>query len=167
MTPTAPVPLHTLFFGIEAMKHSRLLGGLLVAVALTLGAVAAKAADPVKSMLVILTSPDTETQAMALVLANQAAKAGTPVNLLLCGPAGDIALRTPPEAAGKIITPKGMTVSSLLGGLKAKGGKVDVCAIYLPNRELGADALADGIGIAKPPVIAAEMTAPGTRLATF
>ncbi|MAO54468.1 MAG: hypothetical protein CMM61_02060 [Rhodospirillaceae bacterium] len=149
------------------MYPSRVLGGLLVALALTITTGAAKAADPVKSMLVILTSPETETQAMALVLANQAARAGTPVNLLLCGPAGDIALRTPPDAAGKVVTPKGMTVLSLLGGLKAKGGKVDVCAIYLPNRKLGAEALADGIGIAKPPVIAAEMTAPGTRLATF
>ena len=149
------------------MYPSRFLGGLLVALALTISTGAAKAADPVKSMLVILTSPETETQAMALVLANQAAKAGTPVNLLLCGPAGDIALRTPPDAAGKVVTPKGMTVLSLLGGLKAKGGKVDVCAIYLPNRKLGAEALAGGIGIAKPPVIAAEMTAPGTRLATF
>ena len=149
------------------MYPSRFLGGLLVALALTISTGAAKAADPVKSMLVILTSPETETQAMALVLANQAAKAGTPVNLLLCGPAGDIALRTPPDAAGKVVTPKGMTVLSLLGALKAKGGKVDVCAIYLPNRKLGAEALAGGIGIAKPPVIAAEMTAPGTRLATF
>ncbi len=149
------------------MYPSRVLGGLLVAIALAISTGAAKAADPVKSMLVILTSPETETQAMALVLANQAAKAGTPVNLLLCGPAGDIALRTPPDAAGKVVTPKGMTVLSLLGGLKAKGGKVDVCAIYLPNRKLGAEALAGGIGIAKPPVIAAEMTAPGTRLATF
>lgn len=149
------------------MYPSRVLGGLLIALALTITTSAAKAADPVKSMLVILTSPETETQAMALVLANQAARAGTPVNLLLCGPAGDIALRTPPDAAGKVVTPKGMTVLSLLGGLKAKGGKVDVCAIYLPNRKLGAEALADGIGIAKPPVIAAEMTAPGTRLATF
>ncbi|HAD86577.1 MAG TPA: hypothetical protein DCG48_04370 [Rhodospirillaceae bacterium] len=149
------------------MYPSRFLGGLLVALALTISTGAAKAADPVKSMLVILTSPETETQAMALVLANQAAKAGTPVNLLLCGPAGDIALRTPPDAAGKVVTPKGMTVLSLLGALKAKGGKVDVCAIFLPNRKLGAEALAGGIGIAKPPVIAAEMTAPGTRLATF
>ena len=149
------------------MYPSRVLGGLLVALALTISTGAAKAADPVKSMLVILTSPETETQAMALVLANQAAKAGTPVNLLLCGPAGDIALRTPPDAAGKVVTPKGMTVLSLLGALKAKGGKVDVCAIFLPNRKLGAEALAGGIGIAKPPVIAAEMTAPGTRLATF
>lgn len=149
------------------MYPSRFLGGLLVALALTISTGAAKAADPVKSMLVILTSPETETQAMALVLANQAAKAGTLVNLLLCGPAGDIALRTPPDAAGKVVTPKGMTVLSLLGALKTKGGKVDVCAIYLPNRKLGAEALAEGIGIAKPPVIAAEMTAPGTRLATF
>ncbi len=128
---------------------------------------AAKAADKPENMLVILTSADTETQAMALVLSNQVAKQGTPVHLMLCGPAGDIALKQPPAAAGKVITPKGMTVSSLLAGLKAKNAKIDVCAIYLPNRNLGADALSDGVGVAKPPVIAAEMTAPGTRVVGF
>lgn len=128
---------------------------------------AAKAADKPENLLVILTSADTETQAMALVLANQAAKQGNPVHLMLCGPAGDIALKQPPAAASKVVTPKGMTVSSLLAGLKAKGAKVDVCAIYLPNRNLGVEALSGGVGVARPPVIAAEMTAPSTRLVGF
>lgn len=140
----------------------------LLALALAFGlAPAATAADTKANMLVILTSPETETQAMALVLANQAAKDGAALHLMLCGPAGDIALKTPPAQAAKVVTPKGMSVLSLLKGLKAKGGKVDVCAIYLPNRKLGPDALADGIGVAKPPVIAAEMIDAGTRLATF
>jgi len=36
-----------------------------------------------------------------------------------------------------------------------KGETVDVCPIYLPNRELTLEALMDGVGTAKPPAIAA------------
>ena len=138
-----------------------------VAMALTLALTGAASADSSTRLFTILVSGDAETQAMALVLSNQVAKAGTPVHLMLCGPAGDIALDTPPEAATKVITPKGMTVRSLLEALMNKGGTVDVCAIYLPNRKLSLDALIDGVGAAKPPAIAAEMLAADTRLATF
>ena len=137
------------------------------ALGLSLAPVAGVHANDAERMLVVLTSPETETQAMALVLSNQVAKKGAKVHPLLCGPAGDIARKTPPEAAGKVITPKGMTVSSLLGALKAKGAAVDVCAIYLPNRKLSLDALAEGIGVARPPAIATEMLAEHTRLFTF
>ena len=127
---------------------------------------AAQASDD-ERLLVILTSPEVETQAMALVLSNHSAMRGTKVHLLLCGPAGDIALKTPPAQAQKVVTPKGMTVSSLLGALQQKGAAVDVCAIYLPNRSLSPDALAEGVGVARPPAIAAEMTADDTQLAVF
>ncbi len=137
------------------------------AMALAMALTGAASADPSTRLLTILTSGDAETQAMALVLSNQAANAGTPVHLMLCGPAGDIALDTPPAAATNVITPKGMTVRSLLEALMKKGGKVDVCAIYLPNRKLALDALIDGVGAAKPPVMAAEMLEANTRLATF
>ena len=137
------------------------------ALGLALAPVPSVHANDAEHMLVVLTSPDTETQAMSLVLSNQVAKNGAKVHLLLCGPAGDIARKTPPEAAGKVITPKGMTVSSLLDALKAKGAAVDVCAIYLPNRKLSPDALAEGVGVARPPAIAAEMLAEHTRLFTF
>lgn len=144
----------------------RLMGAALV-LAVSLVPLTATAGDKPARMLTILSSGDTETQAMALVLSNQAAKAGVPVHLLLCGPAGDIALDTPPQSATKVVTPKGMSVRSLLQALMAKGGKVDVCAIYLPNRKLKPAALIDGVAAAKPPVIAAEMIDPRTKLAIF
>ena len=136
-------------------------------VALTALAPSANADATVDKALVILTSPDTETQAMALVLSNQIAKQGKPVHLMLCGPAGEIALKQPPAAASKVVTPMGMTVLSLLAGLKTKGGAVSVCAIFLPNRKLDPDALAPDVSVAKPPAIAGEMMDPQTRLATF
>ncbi|MCP5150732.1 MAG: hypothetical protein H6983_07895 [Ectothiorhodospiraceae bacterium] len=124
-------------------------------------------ASEVERMLVTLTSADTEAQAMALVLSNQVAAGGTAVHLLLCSAAGDIALSTPPAAATRVVTPTGMTVRGLLEALMAKGARVDVCAIYLPNRGLDPKALATGIGVAKPPAIAAEMVDSGVRLASF
>ena len=90
-----------------------------------------------------------------------------PVHLLLCGPAGDIALATAPEAATKVVTPKGMTVRTLLEALMAKGATVDVCALYLPNRKLPPAARLKGVGVAKPPVIAAEMANLKTKLAIY
>lgn len=120
-----------------------------------------------KKLLTILASGDAETQAMALVLSNQTAKAGVTVHLLLCGTAGDIARTTPPESATKVVTPKGMTVRSLLEALMAKGAKVDVCAIYLPNRKLQPAALMKGVGVAKPPAIAADMADRAVKLASF
>lgn len=136
-------------------------------VALTALAPSANADATLDKALVILTSSNVETQAMALVLSNQIAKQGKAVHLMLCGPAGEIALKKPPAAASKVITPTGMTVLSLLAGLKAKGGKVSVCAIFLPNRMLAPDALESGVDVAKPPAIAQEMMESQTRLATF
>ena len=118
-------------------------------------------------LLTVITAADSETQAMALVLSNQVAGKGRRVDLLLCGPAGDVALATPPEAATETITPTGMTVRSLLEALMAKGATVEVCAIYLPNRTLQADALMPGVGVAKPPMVAAKMADPAFKLFTF
>ena len=149
------------------MKIPKSIALWFLALAVLAGAGAAKASDDSEKMLVILTSPEVETQAMALVLSNHTAMRGTKVRLLLCGPAGDIALKTPPAQAQKVVTPKGMTVSSLLAALRQKGAAVEVCAIYLPNRNLAPDALAEGVGVARPPAIAAEMTDDDTQLAVF
>ncbi len=124
-------------------------------------------AEPAKKMLAILTSSDSDTQAMALALTNSAAQAGASVHLLLCSAAGDIALKDAPEAARKPIIPNGMSAQALMKALIAKGAKVDVCAIYLPNRKLQPDALAEQIGVANPQAIAAEMMDSETRLAAF
>jgi intracellular sulfur oxidation DsrE/DsrF family protein len=146
----------------------RLLPRLLAAavLAMPLAAAPAAAQDTPAKLLTVVTSPDAETQAMALVLSNQVAAKGGTVEVLLCGPGGDIARREAPAAATETITPTGMTVRSLLEGVMAKGG-TDVCAIYLPNRDLQADALMDGVGVAKPPVVAETMMDPATKLFGF
>lgn len=143
------------------------IGKLAAAAVLTASLISPAVAQAAEKMLTVVTSPTSETQAMALVLSNQVAAKGWQVDLLLCGPAGDIALAEPPAEAMQTITPRGMTVRSLLEALMQKGATVEVCAIYLPNRELAPEVLMDGVGVAAPPAIAEKMIAPETRLFTF
>lgn len=132
------------------------------AVATTLAATPAAAAG--QNMLMLLSAAEPESQAFMLVLANQAQSAGNPVHVLLCGTAADAALKTAPEAATKVVTPNGASVRMLLEGLLKKGGTVEVCAIYLPNRKLTPDALMDGVKPAQPPAIAAHMADPNFKV---
>lgn len=152
--------------GLPALATT-FLAAVVLAAAVALPQTARAEEQTVTQMLTVVTASDSETQAMALVLSNQVAAKGSQVDLLLCGSAGDIALDTPPEAATETITPTGMTVRSLLEALMAKGATVEVCAIYLPNRTLDADALMPGVGVAKPPMVAARMIDPAYRLFTF
>lgn len=128
-----------------------------------LTATAAIAAPP-QRLLSIVTTGDTEAQAMSLILANEARAAGHEVSMLLCSAAGDIARRDVPQAATKVVTPKGMSVKMLLTGFMKQGGKVSVCAIYLPNRGLKPDALVEGIGVESPTAAAAQMADPAVKV---
>ncbi|MCF4165882.1 DsrE family protein [Zavarzinia compransoris] len=124
------------------------------------------AAEPA-TILSIVTSPAPETQAMALVLATASRKAGAEVRILLCDAAGDIALREPPAAATAPLKPRGASPRGLLDGLMAAGVPVEVCALYLPNRDLGPDALAAGVGVARPPAVASTMVDPTVKVISY
>ena len=143
--------------------------------ALLLPACAAVADTPLEAageeagrpMLTVVTSSDAETQLMALVLTKAAMAKGATPQILLCSAAGDLALKTPPPEALAPLQSKGASPAGLLRSLKADGVKVEVCAIYLPNRPFGAEALEDGIGVATPPDIASVFTAPGATVLSF
>lgn len=125
-------------------------------------------ADDARDVLTILTAPEPQTQLMAMVLTMNAAQAGADTSILLCGPAGDLALKDAPESATTAQPPKGMSPQGLMQMLMSKaGGKVDVCAIYLPGNGKDASALIDGVGVAKPPAVAAKITDPGTQVMSF
>ena len=126
--------------------------------------VPAAQAEEKPSILTVITSPDVQTQGMAFVLSLQSANQGADVQVLLCGPAGDLALKGAPETKLK---PKDMSPQMLMSKLMGLGVTVEVCALYLPNAGKTPADLIDGIGVAKPPAIAAAMLAPNTRLFTF
>lgn len=118
-------------------------------------------------MLTVLTSSDPETQLMALVLTRAAHAQGGHPRILLCSAAGDLALRTPPAEALAPLQPKGASPAVALRQLMAEGIKVEVCAIYLPNRPFGPDALEDGVGVANPAEIAGVFAADKATVLSF
>jgi len=132
----------------------------------TLTAPAAMAADA-QNMVTILTSEEPQTQLMSMVLTMQSMQAGAGAYVLLCGPAGDLALKDAPAPATAPQPPKGMSPQVLMQKIMQKGATVEVCAIYLPGKGVAQDALLDGVGAAKPPAVAKRLLADGTRIMSF
>lgn len=123
--------------------------------ALVLAATPALAAD--KTLVTVMTAAEPQVQMMSLVLTLQAARQGAAAHILLCGPGGDLALKDGPAAIPQ--KPMNATPQQMMQQLMQAGVKVDVCAIYLPNKERGAEALIEGVGIARPETMAAELLA--------
>lgn len=139
---------------------------------LTAGLLALTAALPAHAeekpdLVTILTSADPQTQLMSMVLTMQSLKQGADAYMLLCGPGGDLALKDAPAGATAPQPPKGASPQGLMKKVIANGGTVDVCAIYLPGKGVGADALIDGVGSAKPQPMAARLLADNTRIMSF
>ena len=86
------------------------------------------------------------------------------VRVLLCGPAGQLALKAyePPALKPRYVTPKQM-----MTGLIKGGATVEVCALFLPNADKTPADLIDGVTVAKPPEVAAYMMKPGVRAFGF
>lgn len=104
-------------------------------------------------------------QLMSMVLTMQTAQQGADAHILLCGPAGDIALHNAPASAIAGQPPREMSPRGLMQMIREKtGATVEVCAIYLPGRGEDASILLDGIGVAKPDQMAAKLMAPDARL---
>lgn len=131
-----------------------------------LAAVPASAGDK-PDLVTVLTAPEPQTQLMSMVLTMQSMKQGAAAHVLLCGPAGDLALKEAPASATAPQKPKGMSPQGLMQKIIAQGATVEVCAIYLPNKGVDAQALLDGIGVAKPPAMAAKVIAPNARVMSF
>lgn len=121
-------------------------------------------AEEKPDLVTILTSDDPQAQLMSMVLTMQSLKQGAGTYTLLCGAGGDLALKDAPQAATAPQEPKGMSPQGLMQKIMAAGGTVEVCAIYLPNKGVAPDALLEGVGMAKPPEMAARLLADNTRI---
>ena len=118
-------------------------------------------------LLTILTSENPETQLMALVLTKAALERGETPRILLCSAAGDLALKAPPASATTPLAPKDISPQGLLQSLMANGVKVDVCAIYLPNRPFGPEALLGEVGVAIPSDVVEQFTSENATVLSF
>ncbi len=121
-------------------------------------------AGGVEGIFVILTSDDLQTQMMTMVLAKQTVDNGKKARIMLCGPAGDLALK---EAEQEKMKPLDKSPQELLKMLIEKGVKVQVCALYLPNKQKTKEHLIEGVTAAKPSEIAEVMLNPGMKLMTL
>ncbi|MCH8466067.1 MAG: hypothetical protein LAT78_05790 [Roseinatronobacter sp.] len=140
----------------------------MITLALGLGLSHAAQAEEQNRLITILTAPEPQTQLMAMVLTMNAIGAGAEAEMLLCGPAGDIALREAPETATQGQPPRDASPQGLMTMMMQNSGlKVQVCAIYLPG--LGADAsvLLEGVTAAAPDAMGAAIVAPGTTVMSF
>lgn len=129
-----------------------------------LAGIASNANSSESGLFVVVTSADAETQMMAMVLATQSMNQNVSVRILLCSEAGELALR---NSESPMFAPANRSPKQLLSGLIERGAVVEVCGIFLPNREYTAGDLIDGIGTASPPEVAEYMRGDGIRYFTF
>lgn len=126
------------------------------------------AAEDAPKLVTILTAPEPQTQLMAMVLTMQSIQQGAKAQIMLCGPAADLALKDAPASATAPQPPRDMSPQGLMKTIMEKTGtKVEVCAIYLPGKGIGPEALLDGVTAAKPPAMAGAIIAPGTTVMSF
>lgn len=131
----------------------------LASLVLSLGIAAPALASDPDSLVTIVTSDQPQVQLMSMVLTHQAMAKGHPTRILLCGAAGDMALKEAPDSATAGQPPKGASPQGLLMAALQKGATVEVCAIYLPGKSADPSVLMDGITVAQPPAMAGAMAA--------
>jgi intracellular sulfur oxidation DsrE/DsrF family protein len=140
------------------MKHTKLILATLMALS------ASSFAQTTGEAFFNVTSADNQSQGMAMVLATQMVEQKAAVRILLCGPAGQLALKTYEPAALK---PRNVTPKQMMAGLMKAGATVEVCALFLPNADRTPADLTDGVTVAKPPEVAAYMLKPGVKAFGF
>ena len=142
--------------------HHRILG-----VALLLSSCFAAHAEASDKLVTVLTAAEPQTQLMAMVLTFQAINQGSSAHIVY------VVLRLTwlSRITASTTTsqkPKDMSPQGLMKIIMEKSDtKVEVCAIYLPNAELDASALLDGITPADPVEMAKKLIADDTRILSF
>jgi intracellular sulfur oxidation DsrE/DsrF family protein len=146
------------------MRFSRILS----ASALALGLATTAQAEEPNKLITILTAAEPQTQLMAMVLTMNAMAAGAQAEMLLCGPAGDIALQDAPASATAGQPPRDASPQGLMKMMMAQSGlQVQVCAIYLPGKAADASVLVEGVTAAAPDAMGAAIVAKDTTVMSF
>lgn len=141
---------------------------LLTACTLSLAAALPAAAQDDRHLVTILTAAEPQTQLMAMVLTLNAVQQGATAQILLCGPAGDIALQDAPATATAGQPPRDASPQGLMRMMMAEHDvTAEVCAIYLPGRGADASVLLDGVTPAAPDAAARAIIADNTVVMSF
>jgi intracellular sulfur oxidation DsrE/DsrF family protein len=132
------------------MKHTKIILAALLAISVN------ATAQAQTETFFNVTNSDNQAQGMAEQKAS--------VRILLCGPAGQLALKAYEPAALK---PRNVTPKQMMSSLIKGGATVEVCALFLPNADKAPADLIEGVTVAKPPEVAAFMMKPGVRAFGF
>lgn len=140
----------------------------LTASLLSLAAAMPAAAEDQRNLVTVLTAPEPQTQLLAMVLTLNAVQQGATAQVLLCGPAGDIALKDAPATATTGQPPRDASPQGLMRMMMDQHNvKVEVCAIYLPGRGADASVLLDGVAPAAPDAAARAIIADDSVVLSF
>ncbi|MEL6522497.1 MAG: hypothetical protein AAFQ66_16135 [Pseudomonadota bacterium] len=119
-------------------------------------------------LVAIVTSQQPQIQLMSMVLTVQAAQQGVNVHVLLCGAAGDMALKNPPDSVKAPQPPLNVSPQSFMTILAGyENTTIEVCALYLPGKGIQKTDLMNGVGIATPGDMAALLTKGSARVLSF
>jgi hypothetical protein len=125
------------------------------------------AAQEPQRVLAVVTAAEPQLQGMAFVLINTMRAQGATVEVMLCGPAADLARREPPGPAAAPLRPIDATPAQMLAGIVRAGVRTEVCALYLPNAGVGPEALIEGVRAAQPPDMARRLLDRATVVLPF
>ena len=134
---------------------------LLIAAVLSGFTFAAQATE----LFVNISTDETMAQGAGLVLAGQALAQKVPVRILLCDDAADMALQGDPQDAP--LKPKNVTPQQMLQGVIKGGAKVEVCALYLPNKGRPAKDLIEGVTPANHADVMSHVLKAGVKTLSF
>lgn len=138
------------------MKKSLLIAAAVSSVILT-----AQATE----LFVNISTDETMAQGAGLVLAGQALSQKVAVRILLCDDAADMALQGEPQDAP--LKPKNVHPQQMLQGVIKAGAKVEVCALYLPNKGRQAKDLIEGVTPANPSDVMSHVLKDGVKTLSF
>ncbi|MEL6682970.1 MAG: hypothetical protein AAFQ09_10030 [Pseudomonadota bacterium] len=140
----------------------------LVSAAVVMSTVSHAIAEEVSDLVAVVTSSQPQIQLMSMVLSVQAAQQGVNVHVLLCGAAGDMALKDAPEAVTAPQPPLNVSPQTFMTILAAnENTTIEVCALYLPGKNIQQTDLLEGIGVASPGDMAALLTTGSARVISF
>lgn len=133
----------------------------LIALALCSASLATQANE----LFVNISSNETMAQGAGLVLAGQALAQKLPVRILLCDGAANMALQN--SAQSTLLKPKNISPQQMLQGIIKSGAKVEVCALYLPNKGQQAKDLIEGVTTANPADVMSHVLKFGVKTLSF
>ena len=101
---------------------------------------------------------------MALELSTHLTKDQQSVQILLCGAAGDIAVKGSEEV---ILKPINKSPQMVLKSLIENGVTIQLCSLYMPNKGISGEDLINGVTQAKSPLVAKMLLEHGIKVVTF